>query len=76
MLSASSSSDGSLSLEDYAKYRVIREGTVPEPFTGARSFLATGEVGLILSTIGRGSSEAVDVSRDKTLASDLDLPGS
>jgi len=60
MLSTSSSPDGSLSLEDYARYRVLREQTIPAPFTGARSFLATGEVGLILPGIGRDSPNAVD----------------
>lgn len=60
MLSTSSSSDGSLSLEDYAQYRVIREETIPEPFTGARSFLATGEVGLILNALGRGSETSTE----------------
>lgn len=62
MLSTSSSPDGSLSLEDYAQYRVIREKTLPEPFHGARSLLATGEIGLILPSIGRDSSVVVQVS--------------
>jgi hypothetical protein len=62
MLASSSSSNGSLSLEDYAQYRVIRETTLPVPFTGLRSFLATGEVGLILSGIGRDAADAVHVS--------------
>jgi len=62
MLASSSSSNGSLSLEDYAQYRVIRETTLPAPFTGLRSFLATGEVGLILSGIGRDAADAVNVS--------------
>ncbi|KAF8317714.1 hypothetical protein DL93DRAFT_2076858 [Clavulina sp. PMI_390] len=61
MLSMSSSSNGALSLEDYARYRVLREKSIPEPFTGARSFLATGEVGLILPAIGRDSEEATEV---------------
>ena len=62
MLASSSSSDGSLSLQDYAQYRVIRETTLPAPFTGPRSFLATGEVGLILPSIGRDATDAVHVS--------------
>ena len=61
MLASSSSSDGSLSLQDYAQYRVVRETTLPAPFTGLRSFLATGEVGLILPSIGRDASDAVHV---------------
>ena len=48
MLASSSSADGSLSLEDYAQYRVVRETTLPSPFTGLRSFFTTGEIGLVL----------------------------
>ena len=62
MLASSSSADGSLSLEDYAQYRVIRETTLPSPFTGLRSFLATGEIGLILPSVGRDAPDAVNVS--------------
>ena len=62
MLASSSSNNGSLSLEDYAQYRVVRETTLPAPLTGLRSFLATGEVGLILSSIGRDTEDAVHVS--------------
>lgn len=62
MLATASSQDGSLSLEDYAQYRVNRETTLPAPFTGLRSFLATGEVGLILPSIGRDAPDAVHVS--------------
>jgi len=59
MLQSSTSSDGSLSLEDYAQYRVIREKTLPAPFVGLRSLLATGEIGLILPSIGRDAPDAV-----------------
>jgi len=59
MLKSSTSPDGSLSLEDYAQYRVIRETTLPAPFVGLRSFLATGEIGLILPSIGRDATEVL-----------------
>jgi len=62
MLLYSSSKDGSLSLEDYARLRIDREATLPAPFTGLRSFLSAGEVGLIIPGIGRDASDAVDVS--------------
>jgi len=60
MLSTSSSSDGSLSVRDYANYRVQREKTLPAPFSTPRDFLATGEVGLIIPAIGRGSDNVLD----------------
>lgn len=60
MLSTSSSPDGSLSVHDYAQFRVLREKTLPRPFaaySAPRDFLATGEVGLIIPAIGRGADD-------------------
>lgn len=65
MLSTSSSPDGSLSVHDYAQFRVLREQTLPRPFSAysvPRDFLATGEVGLIIPAIGRGADDPLQVS--------------
>ena len=62
MLEFSSSADGSLSLEDYAQYRVVRKTALPSPLTGLRSLLATVEIGLILPSVGRDAPDAVYVS--------------
>lgn len=62
MLAHSSSKDGSLSLEDYARLRIDLEATLPAPFTGLRSFFSAGKIGLIIPGIGRDASDAVDVS--------------
>lgn len=62
MLSNSSSADGSLSVRDFASYRVQRENTLTTPFGSVRDLLATGEVALIVPAIGRGSENALEVS--------------
>lgn len=68
MLKTSSSPDGSLSIDDYARYRVEREAVSMPPgryfaaVSFIRDFLATGEIGLIIPSLGNGSEDVLEVN--------------
>lgn len=75
MLKTSSNPDGSLSIDDYARYRVEREAAALPPgkyfaaVSFLRDFLATGEIGLVLPGVGRGSDDVLEVCVMETLLS-------
>jgi len=56
-LIAQASSPEGLSIEDFARHRIVQEAKLSAPLSSGRHTLATGEVGLILPTLGRGDPD-------------------
>jgi len=56
-LIAQASSPEGLSIDDFARHRIVQEAKLKLPLSNPRHTLATGEVGLIIPTLGRGEPD-------------------